>query len=599
MANRITTLFDFKERGQGLKKIKADVAEVDGSINKAKTGVKGLWAEFKNNRIAQAAVAGMVAKMGTDAVQAASNLEESVNAVNTTFGESSDEIAKLTEASADNYGMSERAFNNMSVALSGFATQIAGDGGNIGGVIDDMATRIADFASVHNLTTEDAMVKFQSALAGETEAMRRYGIDVSAATTKLHAYETGIADVGSELTEAEKVQARYSLLMQETEQWAGDFADTSESLANQQRRLAAEVENAQAKIGAALVPVVEAATGAMIDLAEGVGDVDNAIKNMSGGSENIGSVLGKVFSAGSAPLRGLMAYNEGFLNLVGLTGEAEESLDGATTAAWRNRYANIQAGIEAENAAKAAEEHAEGLRESAEEATYNADVNDEMGRIQEQVTRTVDKAREAQERFMRSIKFTRDEVGALKREIDDEQAWLNLQNTMDDTIAKLNDGEVSARDQRIAILDLKEEVLEYAESINLPDRVVTQLIADIDDGKVAEVEALLARWGNGITLPIRPRVISTGGGSSVRIDEHGSVTPRASGGPVHSGQTYLVGEEGPELLHMGSGQSGSIIPNDKIGGGGGVTVNIMGGYVDDRTIAELERRLDQWRKGVR
>lgn len=41
---------------------------------------------------------------------------------------------------------------------------------------------------------------------------------------------------------------------------------------------------------------------------------------------------------------------------------------------------------------------------------------------------------------------------------------------------------------------------------------------------------------------------------------------RALGGPVTGGKTYLVGERGPELFT--ASQSGSIIPNNKIGGGG-------------------------------
>lgn len=45
---------------------------------------------------------------------------------------------------------------------------------------------------------------------------------------------------------------------------------------------------------------------------------------------------------------------------------------------------------------------------------------------------------------------------------------------------------------------------------------------------------------------------------------------RASGGPVSAGGTYLVGEKGPELLHMGN-QSGSITPNSRIGGS--ITIN--------------------------
>lgn len=46
---------------------------------------------------------------------------------------------------------------------------------------------------------------------------------------------------------------------------------------------------------------------------------------------------------------------------------------------------------------------------------------------------------------------------------------------------------------------------------------------------------------------------------------------KATGGPVTGGTTYLVGEKGPELFTPGS--SGNIIPNNRLGGGGG-TINI-------------------------
>lgn len=42
---------------------------------------------------------------------------------------------------------------------------------------------------------------------------------------------------------------------------------------------------------------------------------------------------------------------------------------------------------------------------------------------------------------------------------------------------------------------------------------------------------------------------------------------RASGGPVSAGKTYLVGEQGPELVTMGA--SGYVTPNHALGGGGG------------------------------
>ena len=51
-----------------------------------------------------------------------------------------------------------------------------------------------------------------------------------------------------------------------------------------------------------------------------------------------------------------------------------------------------------------------------------------------------------------------------------------------------------------------------------------------------------------------------------------SLVGRALGGQVRDGESYVVGERGPEVLTMNGG-SGRIIPNDKLrGGGGGKTI---------------------------
>jgi SLT domain-containing protein len=49
-----------------------------------------------------------------------------------------------------------------------------------------------------------------------------------------------------------------------------------------------------------------------------------------------------------------------------------------------------------------------------------------------------------------------------------------------------------------------------------------------------------------------------------------AVAARALGGQVRGGQSYLVGERGPELLHMGT--SGRVTPNQNLGGGGSVSI---------------------------
>jgi len=61
---------------------------------------------------------------------------------------------------------------------------------------------------------------------------------------------------------------------------------------------------------------------------------------------------------------------------------------------------------------------------------------------------------------------------------------------------------------------------------------------------------------------------------------------RARGGPVHAGGAFLVGEEGPELLVMGS-QGGHVVPNGQVGG---VTVVVQGSVISERDLAEVVAR---------
>ncbi len=58
---------------------------------------------------------------------------------------------------------------------------------------------------------------------------------------------------------------------------------------------------------------------------------------------------------------------------------------------------------------------------------------------------------------------------------------------------------------------------------------------------------------------------AAGGATSFSGLLTGSLTGRASGGSVIGGQPYMVGEGGPELFMPG--QSGTIIPNNNVGGG--------------------------------
>jgi hypothetical protein len=192
---------------------------------------------------------------GKDAVNQASDLNESINAVAQTFDSANNnQLRKFGEGAAQNLGIAKSEFNAFAVQFGGFAKQISAD--NPATVVEEIATRAADFASVMNLDVADAGQKFQSIMAGSSEVARMYGLDVSSAAVEQFALENKLWDGKTAMTESMKTQARYALLMQQTEQWSGDFAETSDELANSQRIAAASFKDAKAELGAGLLPIL-------------------------------------------------------------------------------------------------------------------------------------------------------------------------------------------------------------------------------------------------------------------------------------------------------------------------------------------------------
>lgn len=239
--------------------LKREMAQARGETTKGADAITDKMRSI--GTVAKVAIAGVAAKAITDfagdSVRAYSDLNESLNAVNVSYGTNAEGIKKLGEEAAQSLGLSNAEFNGFAVRMSAFAKQIAGDGGDVVGVVDDMSNRVADFASVMNLEVADAAQVFQSGLAGESEPLRKYGVDVSAATVATYAYANGIAAAGEKLTEQQKVMARYGTIMEQTSQVQGDFANTATDYANAQRIANAEMENAKARAGEALVPVAQ------------------------------------------------------------------------------------------------------------------------------------------------------------------------------------------------------------------------------------------------------------------------------------------------------------------------------------------------------
>jgi hypothetical protein len=206
------------------------------------------------------------------AVGAASDLNEEVSKSQVVFGDSADTVEAFADRADRALGQSKAqamgaagGFGNMFRTI-GLAEDAAA------GMSIQMVQLASDMASFNNEDPSDMLDRLRAGLSGEAEPLRRFGVLLSEAAVKEKAYADGIAEVGAELTEQQKVQARYNLILAQTTLQQGDFARTSTGLANSQRIQAAVWENSLARIGQALLPLAKALTQFATDALPGVAD---------------------------------------------------------------------------------------------------------------------------------------------------------------------------------------------------------------------------------------------------------------------------------------------------------------------------------------
>lgn len=252
----LTFIIEAKDlASRALGKVSAEVNGLDPALTKATT--KGVLFGNLLTRGAELVGEGLrnVVDFVGDSIGAASDLAESQSKANVVFGESVDVVDEFGATSAEAAGISKQAtleaagaFGNMFNTI-GLAQDASAD------MSVTMVQLASDMGSFNNQDPTDMLLRLRSGLAGEAEPLRKFGVLLSEARVKEEAYASGIAQTGDELTEQQKVQARYQLILKDTAVQQGDFARTSEEAAGSQRQLQAEIADVQAEVGQELLPV--------------------------------------------------------------------------------------------------------------------------------------------------------------------------------------------------------------------------------------------------------------------------------------------------------------------------------------------------------
>jgi len=256
------------------------------------------------------------------AVNAASDMAESANAVNVVFGESAGVMHEFGKSAAENVGLAESEFNQLGAVTGSFLQNLGFDQAAAADETINLTERAADMASIFNTDVSSALGAIQSGLKGEFNPLEQFGVKMNAAAIEAKALEMGLATVTSNtwkireaqmkaseaqdeynkmvewygeetpetdkaliklrlaqealskemegsiepLSDNAKAQAALALLYEQTNKLQGDFKNTSDGLANSMRITKAQFTDAAANLGTQLLPYVLKAVQFFSDL---------------------------------------------------------------------------------------------------------------------------------------------------------------------------------------------------------------------------------------------------------------------------------------------------------------------------------------------
>ena len=208
-------------------------------------------------------------QLGIESVELASDLEEVQNVVDVTFGaEGAKKIEKWAQTANSQFGMTELQAKKYASTMGAMMKSSGMTEDQILEMSMGLSELAADMASFYNLSYDEAFSKIQSGMAGMSMPLRQLGIDMTETTISAWAMAQGYETAFNQMSQQEQFMVRYQYLMSATADAQGDFARTSDSYANSQRRIATGIDTLKAQLGEALLPYVTMVSDAIANLIE-------------------------------------------------------------------------------------------------------------------------------------------------------------------------------------------------------------------------------------------------------------------------------------------------------------------------------------------
>lgn len=238
--------------------ILANGSQARAEMNKTANAGQAMGDKFAKFRAPAALALAGIAVGAKTAVSAASDLNETMSKSRIVFGKHAADVEKWAKSADKNLGLSKNAALSAAAQFGDLFGQLGAtqaEAARTGKGIVELAT---DLGSFNNLESAEVLDKIAGAMRGEYDAIQKIIPGISDKRVKEEALNrTGKKSVAA-LTEQEKAMAALAIIQKDSARAQGDFARTSDGVANKSKIAATRAENLRAKLGQGLLPAYSA-----------------------------------------------------------------------------------------------------------------------------------------------------------------------------------------------------------------------------------------------------------------------------------------------------------------------------------------------------
>ena len=283
----------------------------------AKGGLNVVGNGMKTVGLLGTAMAGTLGVASAKMVELSSDAEESANAFQVTFKEATDSLGGFVDEFSTKAGFTTSELQQLLSFTGGVVNGMGASAEASAEFSKQVAVLSGDIGSLRNIDPSDVLDRITKSLTGEREGLKQLGIVINQTELDQKALTMTNKSAVSELTAMDRAYATLTLIQERSKDAVGDLDNTSESFANTQRRLKAELRETATQMGQSLMPTVNDLLPVMSDLADKV--LPRMVEMFDKGVKAVRSFMEQF---GSDILKGLQRGFQAFKDIGTIVGEA-------------------------------------------------------------------------------------------------------------------------------------------------------------------------------------------------------------------------------------------------------------------------------------